>query len=132
MDTPIRFLEMDYKVQKILLILSLVAILTFYLFFIPFLLLGFWQLISGFYGAIKLKSKHHFLYLGLAIPYLIFIILFIAKIMGTFSIGELLFFCIFVPFIMAILFFHLTKKTKEGLEENIEIEEFEMKDILDS
>ena len=132
MENEIWFLKIDYNIQKALLILSVIAIPTFYLFFIPFLLLGFWQVASGLHGVIALKSKHHIYYITIVFPYLSLMYFFFGETI-TYAFPLLILFYILIPSILAGLYFNLTKKTWNQLKENsTQLNEFEMEEVLDN
>jgi len=110
-----RFLKWDIFIQKALLISCLLSIVNPWLIILSLLLLGFWQIISGFYGAFVLKGNVHRIYLIGAFIYL--------GIMYLLTYGE--FGDQFVPFVMvyiigpliiAIWYLNLTMKTLKNYQ----------------
>lgn len=131
MEKELRFLKIDLSIQKILLVLSVLGILTLYLAAIPFVLLGFWQIVSGIYGALKLNSKVHKRYLAVVLPYVVGMFFGMETIIDYFFAGVFIFYLI-IPFGFALWYFSISKKTIEELDVTAIYGEMDLEDILDS
>jgi len=115
MGNKIRFLKADIFIQYGILLSFIFTAAMPYFLLLSLLLLGFWQIISGFYGAFILGERTHKIYLVGAFSYLVFLYEF-EKV--GYEIGFLANLSIhaIVPIIIAVWYLRLTKRTLENYQ----------------
>ena len=73
MKNKIRILKVDFFIQKLLLVSLFAALISPYLLILGLIVLGFWQVMSGLFGALVLRERNHIHYLFGAFSYLGFL-----------------------------------------------------------